>query len=382
MSPVYLDHNATSPPSQAVVEAVRRAMTDSWGNPSSPHLAGRRARALLASARESVAALANCDPDRLLFTSCATESCNHVLRAARRPGHALPALVVSAIEHAAVLSAAEREGNAGRMVSMVGVDHQGLIDLASLEDVAGDGDALVSVQWVNNEIGTIQPISEIASICQRHGALLHIDACQAYGKLPIDLDTLGADFVSFSGHKIGAPPGVGALYVRDRRLLPALQVGGEQERTRRAGTENLPGIAGFGAAAAERMQALPRLEQDWTAMRTAFERALPRGARVNAAEAPRIANTSSIVLPGFDGAALIARLDARGICVSQGSACHSARPEPSHVLRAIGLSEEDAYATLRFSFGAETTRDEVMQALSVLEIELQPITRRSGVAVA
>jgi cysteine desulfurase len=381
-STIYLDYNATSPPSPGVVDAVRRSMEECWGNPSSPHVAGRRARALLSDARDAVAALANCDPDRLLFTSGATESCNHILRAARRPGQPLPVIVASTIEHAAVLAAAEREAAAGRSVTTIGVDRQGVVDLASLEDVVGDGGALVSVQWVNNEIGTVQPIAEIASICDRHGAMLHVDACQAFGKLEIDLDLLPADFVSISGHKIGAPPGVGALYVRDRRLLPSLQVGGEQERSRRAGTENLPGIAGFGAAAAERRLALHALVERWTLLRASFESGLPQGARVNAVGAPRIANTSSVVFPGTDGAALIARLDARGICVSQGSACHSARPEPSHVLRAIGLSESDAYATLRFSLGAATTLEEITSVLEALRLEVGTKSTCGGAAVA
>ena len=381
-STIYLDHNATSPPSPGVVDAVRRAMAECWGNPSSPHVVGRRARALLSDARDAVAALANCDPDRLLFTSGATESCNHILRSARRPGQALPVIVTSTIEHAAVLAAADREAAAGRSVTTIGVDRQGVVDLSSLEDVVGDGGALVSVQWVNNEIGTVQPIAEIASICERHGAMLHVDACQAFGKLEIDLDLLPADFVSFSGHKIGAPPGVGALYVRDRRLLPSLQVGGEQERSRRAGTENLPGIAGFGAAAVERRLALRALVERWTLLRASFESGLPQGARVNAVGAPRIANTSSVVFPGTDGAALIARLDARGICVSQGSACHSARPEPSHVLRAIGLSESDAYATLRFSLGADTTAEEITSVLEALRLEVGTKSTRGGAAVA
>ena len=381
-SPIYLDHNATSPPSEAVVEAVRRAMVESWGNPSSPHLAGRRARALLTEARDAVAALAGCDPDRLLFTSGATESCNHVIRAARRPGQVAPAIVTTTVEHAAVHAAVEREAAAGRSVSIVGVDRNGLIDLASLEDVVGDGGTLVSVQWANNEIGTVQPVEAIAAICERHGALLHVDACQSYGKFELDLDALPVHFASLSGHKIGAPPGVGALYVRDRRLLPSLQVGGEQERSRRAGTENLPGIAGFGAAAKERLEQLPRLKGQWSVLRAMFEAALPVQSRVNAGETSRIANTSSVVFPGVDGAALIARLDARGICVSQGSACHSARPEPSHVLRAIGLSEADAYATLRFSFGATTTIEEGKHVLEALRLELESKSVRGGAAVA
>jgi cysteine desulfurase len=380
--PIYLDHNATSPPSDAVVEAVRRAMADSWGNPSSPHLVGRRARGILAEARDEVAALAGCDPESILFTSGATESCNHVLRAARRAGKPLPAIVISNVEHAAVQAAAEREAASGRQVAVVGVDTNGLIDLQSLEDLVAEGGTLVSLQWANNEIGTIQPIADIAAMCERHGALLHLDACQSFGKMELRLEELPIHFVSVSGHKIGGPPGVGALYVRDRRLIAALQVGGEQERSRRAGTENVPGIAGFGAAARERRVVLPVLLDRWRAQRALFEAALPAGARVNASAAPRIPNTSSVVFPGADGAALIARLDARGVCVSQGSACHSARPEPSQVLRAIGLSEADAYATLRFSFGATTKDEEIVRALDALAFELQPTLSRGGAAVA
>lgn len=382
LPPIYLDHNATSPPSQAVVEAVLRAMSDGWGNPSSPHLIGRRARATLCDARDTVASLAGCDPDRLIFTSGATESCNHVLRAARKPGRGTLAIVTSTIEHAAVQAAAEREAALGRQVATVGVDASGVLDLNSLEDVVADGSAVVSIQWVNNEIGTIQPIREVAAICDRHGALLHIDACQAFGKLEMSLDELPVHFVSVSGHKIGGPAGIGALYVRDRRLIASLQVGGEQEWSRRAGTENLPGIAGFGAAARERSQILPSLRERWAAQRQWFESRLPTFARVNAVCAKRIENTSSVVFTGMDGAALIARLDARGVCVSQGSACHSARPEPSHVLRAIGLTEADAYSTLRFSFGARTTNDEIQQALEALSLELKMMANRGEAAVA
>jgi cysteine desulfurase len=353
------------------VEAVRRAMADCWGNPSSPHLVGRRARSVLANAREEVAALAGCDPDRLYFTSGATESCNHVLKAAHRPGKSLPALVVSNIEHAAVHAAADREASAGRRVVVVGVDKGGLVDLAALENAIKQDCALVSLQWANNEVGTIQPISAITELCERHGALLHLDGCQSFGKLEVRLEELPLHFVSFSAHKIGGPPGVGALYVRDRRLIPALQVGGEQEQSRRAGTENLPGIAGFGQASHERRLVLPELAKRWFGQRAILESSLPPDARINASTVPRVPNTSSVIFPGIDGEALIARLDARGVCVSQGSACHSARPEPSHVLRAIGLSESDASATVRFSLGAATTEEEVKQALDVLTSEVQ-----------
>jgi len=234
---------------------------------------------------------------------------------------------------------------------------------------------------VNNEIGVIKPIEVIAEICRSHGVLLHVDASQALGKVPMDLDALGADFVSLSGHKIGAPAGIGALYVRDRRTLPAFQVGGEQERGRRAGTENLLGICGFGAAAKERQHQFNPVIGRWTALRQSFEAALPLLCRINGNGAPRVANTVSVVFPGLDAAALLARLDVRGVFASQGSACHSARPEPSHVLRAIGLSEADAYSTVRFSFGGETTVEEVRGAIAILHDELQKFEVR-GSAVA
>lgn len=381
LSAIYLDHNATSPPSVAVRDAIRAALDEGLGNPSSPHLAGRHARALLAEARDSVAGLAGCDPDRLIFTSGATESCNRVIERAGRAGKGAPTVVVSAVEHAAVLAPADLAARAGRRTFQVGVDTNGLIDLTSLEDVVSDGNVLVSLQWVNNEIGVIQPIEVVARLCRAHGALLHVDASQALGKVPMDLDALDADFVSLSGHKIGAPAGTGALYVRDRRTLPAFQVGGEQERGRRAGTENLLGIVGFGAAAKERQQRFSSIIERWTSLQAGFESALPAMCRVNGVGAPRVTNTVSVVFPGLDATVLLARLDIRGVFASQGSACHSARPEPSHVLRAIGLGEADAYSTIRFSFGGETTVDEVHGAIAVLRDELQQFEAR-GSAVA
>lgn len=294
----------------------------------------------------------------------------------------MPSIVTATVEHSAVLEAAERESRAGRAWSSIGVDSDGIVDLESLSDVIQDGNVLVSVQWVNNETGVIQPIERVVSMCRASGALIHVDACQAYGKLRLDLDSLGADFVSLSGHKIGAPPGVGALYVADRRRMPAIFVGGDQESGRRAGTENLPGISGFGAAAQERVGILDELLERWTRLQAGFESELPAGTRVNGSGAPRVSNTISATFPGVDGAALIARLDRRGLCVSQGSACHSARPEPSHVLRAMGLTEADAYATVRFSLGPETTSEDLSEVRRILVSELSVDRGNRASAVA
>ncbi len=379
---IFLDHNATSPPTAGARAAVDRLLSKGWGNPSSPHQIGRRARQALAEAREEVAALACCDPEHLIFTSGATESCNHVIQFAQRPGRPLPAIAPSTVEHTAVLSATEREAKLGRSVAYLGVNSDGIVDLDSLRDVIQDGNVLVSIQWVNNETGVIQPVRQIAAMCREHGAMLHVDACQALGKLRMADAEIAADFVSLSGHKIGAPPGVGALFVADRRRLPSFLVGGEQEFARRAGTENLPGIVGFGAAARERRGALESLLPRWRQMRQRFERALPSGCRINGEKVERVPNTTSVTFPGVDGAALLARMDARGVCVSQGSACHSARPEPSHVLRAIGLSEADAYSTIRFSWGPETTDEDLSEALRILESELSADRGPRMVAVA
>ncbi len=379
---IYLDHNATSPPTAAVVAALNAALGTALGNPSSPHLAGRKARGLLAEARDAVALLAGCDAERLIFTSGATESCNRVIERAGRPGMPAPTVVVSSIEHAAVLQPIECIQRMGRHTVQIGVDTNGIIDLGSLDDVVSDGNSLVSVQWVNNEIGVVQPIEQIAQICKAHGALLHVDAAQALGKVSMDLEGLGIDFVSMSGHKIGAPAGVGALYVRDRRTLGPLQVGGEQERGKRAGTENLLGICGFGAAALERANSLAEVHARWLHLQTMLETGLPPACRINARGALRVANTVSVIFPGIDASVLLARLDIQGVFASQGSACHSARPEPSHVLRAIGLSEADAYSTIRFSFGTNTSESDVRTALAILNTELKQLAPRGLSAVA
>jgi len=387
---IYLDNHSTTRLDPRALDAMMPWLTDRYGNAgSTTHEMGREAREAVEHARGQVARAIGAVPEEIIFTCGATEAINlAILGAAARPGRERGHAVSLATEHRAVLDPLAHLARTGRSVTLLEVAPQSAA--ANCGRVAADAISrairpetfLVSVLLANNEIGTIQPIEAVASICERHGALLHVDACQAFGKVEMDLDLLPAHFVSISGHKIGAPPGVGALYVSDRRLLPPLQVGGEQERSRRAGTENLPGIVGFGAAAAERRAVLRSLIERWTHLRAGFEQSLPAGARVNASLAPRIANTSSVVFPGIDGAALIARLDARGICVSQGSACHSARPEPSHVLRAIGLSESDAYATLRFTLGADSTVGDLDRVLEAIGLEVGAKSSRGGAAVA
>ena len=364
---IYLDHNATTPPYPEVVEAVTRCLRDGWGNPSSAHSIGSRATLTLERARDHVSKLMGCDADRIVFTSGATESCNHVIANAHPIGVSAPALAISAIEHAAVMSATEREERNGRRVVIIPVDSNGVLSLDALETALLSGVRLVSIQWANSELGTIQPVTEAIALARRYGALIHLDACQSLGREPMCLDSLDPDFVSVSGHKIGAPPGIGALYIRDRKTLASLAVGGDQEKRRRAGTENLSGAVGFGEAARIRHEAIGSLSAQWHVIRSEFESRVMKFGHVNAVGAPRVANTTSLTIPAIDGAALVARLDRIGVQVSLGSACHSSRPEPSHVLRAIGMTEGDAYSTIRVSLGWNTTREEVLCTPSRIE---------------
>lgn len=344
-SPVYLDHNATAPMPAAVVDAMTAAFR-SFGNPSSVHAPGRAARRLIEDARETLAGLLGVDPAGILFTSGGTEANNLALRGAGRRRR-----LVSAVEHASVLDAA--------VIERLPVDSQGVIDLAALDAALGAGEApaLVSLMLANNETGVIQPVAEASALARRHGALVHCDAVQAFGRLPIDPAALGVDLMTLSAHKIGGPKGVGALVVvGDRALAPILR-GGGQEFGRRAGTENPPGIAGFAAAARRAITGLddmPRLAALRDGLEAAARDAVP-GLRVWGAEAPRIANTSCLGVPGLPGETQVMALDLAGIAVSSGAACSSGKTAPSHVLRAMGADAADAASAIRVSLGAETT---------------------------
>lgn len=347
----YLDYNATAP----VRPQVRAAMADALalpGNPSSVHAEGRAARAVVERAREEVAALVGAAPAQVIFTGSGSEANNLALSGAR------PArVVVSAIEHASILRpAAERRGS----FALVPVSSDGVVDLAALEAILAtpgtDGPTLVSIMVANNETGVIQPVREIVSLARRIGALCHVDAVQALGRVPLDFNALGCDLMSLSAHKIGGPKGVGALVRRDGVSLAPLVAGGGQERALRAGTENVPGIAGFAAAAAcarnelaegREMARLARLrDRVEGALRAVSQRAVMIGAG-----APRLANTSCIALPGLKAETQIMAFDLAGIAVSAGSACSSGKVEPSHVLMAMNLPAEVAETAVRVSFG-------------------------------
>ncbi len=339
---VYLDYNATAPVRPEAAAAVARAL-EATGNASSVHRFGRTARRLVEDARDAVAALAGAPPEAVVFTSGGTESNNMALRGARRER-----LLVSAGEHDSVLAAAPE-------ADRIPLGADGVIDLDALTAMlAGDAPpALISVMLANNETGVIQPLDEAAALARAHGALIHCDAVQAAGKIPVDFTALGVDFMSLSAHKMGGPQGVGALVIADRVESAPLIRGGGQERRRRAGTENVPGIAGFGAVAALAAGevghggALAEL-RDGLEVRLG---ALAPEVKVYGADAPRLPNTSCIGLPGVAAETQVMALDLAGVAVSAGSACSSGKVTPSHVLRAMGASEAEAGSAIRVSLG-------------------------------
>jgi cysteine desulfurase len=341
MPPCYLDHNATTPPRPETAEAISHALKQ-WGNPSSVHSFGRAAHRIIEESRRQVAGLAGADPATVVFTSGGTEANNLALRGCGRAR-----ILVSSVEHLSVLEAADN-------IETVPVDADGVVDLAALRAMLRDGErAVVSVMLANNETGVIQPVMHAAAIAHEAGALFHCDAVQAAGKLPLDFRALGVDMLTLSAHKIGGPKGAGTLIVADHVRLAPLMRGGGQERGRRNGTENVPGIAGFGAAAELAVSEVASAGRH-AALRDRLEERLlvqvPR-ARVVAAGADRLPNTSCIALPGIAAETQIMALDLAGYAVSAGSACSSGKVKPSHVLAAMGLDNDIAACAIRVSFG-------------------------------
>lgn len=360
---IYLDHNATSPARPEVVDAMLPYLTDRAGNPSSVHGAGRAARKGLDEARRRVAAFLNVHYDRVVFTSGGTESNNAALfgLAAKRgfAGH----LVVSAIEHPSVLEAVAVLENRGMAVSRVPVDDQGRVSVDAVRAALRDDTILVSVMHANNETGVVQPIAEIGELCRSGGVVFHSDGVQAVGKLAVDLTELPVDLYAISAHKFGGPKGIGALVMDKSLSLAPLLTGGGQERGRRSGTENLPGIVGFGAAAELLQQ--QRIEENarLTALRETLEHdmlaAVP-GGEVFGAGAERLPNTTALGFPGLDGEALVMTMDLEGFAISSGSACASGKMEPSHVIRAMtDDSAALAAGMVRVTLGWNTEEVEV-----------------------
>ncbi len=380
---IYFDHNATTPVDPVVAEAVTRVLREEFGNPSSVHQFGQRAKALLDDARSAVAALIEADPGEVVFTSGGTEADNFAIRgvaealesAGRRH------LIASAIEHEAVLNTVKALARRGWTTTWLPVGASGIVAVDALREALTDETALVSVMLANNEIGTIQPVAQLAALAHDRGALVHTDAVQAVGKIPVGVKRLGVDLLALSGHKINGPKGVGALWIRRGVRLAAHMTGGRHERNRRAGTENVPGIVGLGAAAAAAAAKLEREAARLAALRDRLESGILArvpGAQVNGARDARVPNTTNISFEGVEAESLLIALDLEGIAVSTGSACSSGTLEPSHVLRAMGFAAHRTQSSIRFSLGAGNTIEQVDYAIERLPGVVEKLRALTG----
>lgn len=378
---IYLDANATTPADPAVLEVMLPFLREHFANPSAGYAGGRVAHRAVEKARGQVAALLGADEEEIVFTSGGTESINAVHASVRALWPEKPELIIAGTEHPAVLESAKRWEAQGGTVVQVPLHADGRLDLAALREAVRPGStALVSIMWANNETGVIAPMDEIVGIAHAAGALMHTDAVQAAGKIAVDVRQTPVDFLSLSGHKMHAPKGIGALYASQRVRFAPLLVGGGQEKERRSGTENVPGIVALGKAA-ELCQG--HLEDGTPArirnMRDRFEQLVREGVpdmRVHGSAEHRLHTTSSFCLPEVDAAGMLILLDRQGICVSAGSACHTASLHPSQVLEAMGVSARDAACTLRVSFhrfnaptDAETAARAVVEAAHKLRAE-------------
>jgi cysteine desulfurase len=374
MNRVYLDYNATTPVEPEVLGAMLPYFSEEFGNASSIHTFGQKARAAVETAREQVAELLGARPQEIVFTSGGTESDNHAIfgivsSSTSTSSGARPHVITSFIEHEAVLNACQALEKQGVDVTYLSVDRDGLIDLDDLRRAIRRDTALITIMHANNELGTVEPLEEIGRIAKEADVYFHTDAVQSAGKIPIDVNQFQLDLLSLSGHKLYAPKGVGVLYVRGGTRLRQLLYGGHHQRGFRPGTENVAGIVGFGKAAAIASESLTNDAKRLSALRDQLEHGLLHRvphSRINGARAPRTPNTANLVFPGVEGEALLIALDLKGLACSTGAACSSGAVEPSHVLTAIGLPAEEARASLRFSLGRHTTQADIDFALSVV----------------
>jgi cysteine desulfurase len=368
---IYLDHNATTPVDPGVAEAMARALTDLFGNPSSVHYYGQQAKASLDEARSAVGALIGAEPAEVVFTSGGTEADNFAIRgAAEALEHTgRKHLITSGIEHEAVLNTFKALARRGWRTTMLPLDASGIVSPDRLREAISDDTALVSIMHANNEIGTIQPVAELAEIAHTRGALFHTDAVQTTGKVAVNVRALGVDLLALSAHKFYGPKGAGALWIkRGVRLVPT-STGGKQERSRRGGTENMPGVVGMGAAASQAMKKLageaPRLAALRDRLENGILAAVPN-TDVNGAPDKRVPNTTNISFERVEAESLLIALDLDGVAVSTGSACSSGTLEPSHVLRAMNLPSHRAQNSIRFSLGASNTEEQIDHVISIL----------------
>ena len=383
---IYFDHNATTPVDPAVAEVIARVMTEEFGNASSVHHFGQRAKAVLDEARSAVAALINAEPSEIVFTSGGTESDNFALRGVAEALEPTGRrhLIASSIEHEAVLVTLRALARRGWRVTLLPVGASGIVDPAALAGALTDETAIVSVMHANNEIGTIQPIAELAALAHGRGALFHTDAVQSIGKIPVDVRALSVDLLSLSAHKFNGPKGAGALWIKRGARVTAILTGGKHERNRRAGTENVPAIAGLGVAARLAAKKAVADAARTAALRNRLEEAILAkvpGTAINGDREPRVPNTTNISFEAVEAESLLIALDLEGVAVSTGSACSSGTLEPSHVLRAMGLPSPRTQNSIRLSLGAGNTEAEVDFVVAKLPALVEKLRSLTGARV-
>jgi cysteine desulfurase len=381
---VYFDHNATTPLAPSVIELMTGVMREEFGNASSIHRFGQRAKGILDDARSEVADLLRAEASEVVFTSGGTEADNFAIRGVAEALEPTGRrhLVASAIEHEAVLNTFKALARRGWTTTLLPVDASGVVAPAALEAALTDKTALVSVMHANNEIGTIQPIAALAAVAHSRGALFHTDAVQSVAKIPVDVRALGIDLLSLSAHKFNGPKGTGALWIKRGTRVGAILTGGKHERNRRAGTENVPGIAGLGAAARLGVGKMATEGARLAALRDRLENevlARIQGTAVNGDRSARVPNTTNIGFEGIEAESLLIALDLEGIAVSTGSACSSGTLEPSHVLRAMGLPTHRTQNSIRLSLGAGNTDAEVDYFLGALPRVVEKLRSVTGV---
>lgn len=381
METIYLDNAATTRTAPEVVEAMLPFFTEYYGNASTVYALGDKSREAVAGAREIIAATLNAKPEEIYFTAGGSEADNWALKAtAEAYQDKGKHIITSKIEHHAILHTCEWLEKQGFEVTYLDVDENGLVDPAALEAAIRPDTILVSIMFANNEIGTIEPVAQLGEVAKKHGVLFHTDAVQAFGQVPIDVDAMNIDMLSSSGHKLNGPKGVGFLYIRKGVKIRSFVHGGAQERKRRAGTENVPGIVGFGkaaelaAATMEERCGRERELRDYMIGR--IEKEIPY-ARINGDREQRLPNNVNVCFRFVEGESMLIMLDMKGICASSGSACTSGSLDPSHVLLAIGLPHEIAHGSLRLTLGAETTREQIDTTVDAIKEIVQHLREMS-----
>jgi cysteine desulfurase len=370
MKRIYLDYAATTPTHPEVVTAMLPYLNDAFGNPSSIHSFGQEAKGAIEEARETIAALIGAKTDEIVFTSGGTEADNFAIKGvAYANEHRGNHIITSSIEHHAVIEPLKFLERRGFEIAHLPVDKYGMVDPQDVRKAVNEKTILISVMHANNEIGTIEPIAEIGTIAKERGVYFHTDAVQTVGHIPVDVNELGVDLLAISAHKLYGPKGVGALYIRKGTKIAAFMHGGEQERRRRASTENVPGIVGFGKAVEVAQNEMGAEAERLTLLRDELiEALLERIDRVqlNGHPSKRLPNNVNVSVQFVEGESMLLNLDMEGIAASTGSACSSSSLEPSHVLLALGLSHEQAHGSLRFTLGRETTEEGIERVLEVL----------------